>query len=890
MKYFWNGIFVLMLGFSVLSYGQNNSFEIRGTILSFTDNLPIDNATVHLETVKDSTLVTYTVSDEKGFFTLKDKVSAQKIKLFISHLGKVRYSKIIPLPAKNMNMGTVLIKEEDQLEEILIKSTAPITIKKDTLEFNTAAFKMKKDAVVEDLLKKLPGIVVEGGSIMINGKKVDKILVNGKPFFSNDLQIVTKNLSSEVIDKVQVTDTKSKLDAFVGKKAKGDKKTINLKLKKEYNQGGFGNVSVNGGTNNRYKAMGFVNYFRDKQRVGVLAGSNNVNIYDFDYRNGSSNMRQTWYSNGLAVINKIAGNYNNQIGASTDIMANYTFSKKEPISKSKYKRTTVLPKNTYTSLRNVDNVRDEDNHKFNANVDFKLTPKTMVTTRTSFNYDRGQKLNTQKEESFDANNQKINTSSTTNTTTSLSKSVNNTIEIAQKIKEKSNIRLTLKNSYTKSDKDRFHLSTVKTFGTTPRDTKRNQHTKTNNKNLRTRANLRAIIFPFDKHFSLNISYNYSYRRNDNLNTNNNFNDVTEKYDLLNKRQSQDALSKNINHTKSVALNYNKNKHRFNVGFDLNSQNITNEDALRPERNIDRQFNNIFATNAFYGYDAKSFYAEFAYDYTNTLPSIRQLQSFVDLSNPLNITVGNPDLKITRQHQFATYLGVHNRKGSMITFNAVFKKHQNQIVSKSTIDDKLIRTNTYENVSGAYEFNAGIRARKVFKINQNLKLPFGMSFSGYYDKEVSFFNGQKYNGYFRRFNFNTKLGVQYAGWLDVRLRYRISPENAQFDLSHFKEQNFISHMVVLNHMVNFTKKLQWWNEFSYYYNPNVGEEFNPTSLKWNIDLTYKLRDRLLLKITAYDLLNQMNSTGRYAYESYIEDVEHMVLRRYFLVGLTWKFKK
>ena len=889
MKYFWNGIFVLMLGFSVSSYGQNNSFEIRGTIRSFTDNLPINNATVHLETLKDSTLVTYTVSDEKGFFKLKDKVSAQKIKLFISHLGKVRYSKIIPLPTKNMNMGTVLIKEEDQLEEILIKSTAPITIKKDTLEFNTAAFKMKKDAVVEDLLKKLPGIVVKRGNITINGKKVDKILVNGKPFFSNDLQIVTKNLSSEAIDKVQVTDTKSKLDAFLGKKAKGDKKTINLKLKKEYNQGGFGNVSVNGGTNNRYKAMGFVNYFRDKQRVGVLAGSNNINIYDFNYRNGSSEMNTREGSDGLAVINKIAGNYNNQIGASTDIMANYTFSKKEPVTKSKYKRTTVLPKNTYTSFRNVDNVRDEDNHKFNANVDFKLTPRTMVITRTSFNYDRGERLNTQKEESFDANNQKINTSSTTNTTTSLSKSVNNTIEIAQKIKEKSNIRLTLKNSYTKADKDRFHLSTVKTFGTTPRDTKRDQHTKTDNKNLSTRANLRAIIFPFDKHFSVNLSYNYGYSRNDNLNTNNDFNDLTEKYDLLNKRQSQDALSKNINHTKSVVLNYNKNNHRFNVAFDLNSQNITNEDALRPERNIDRQFNNILAMKAFYGYSANGLFVDVYYLSDNTLPSIRQLQSFVDLSNPLNITVGNPDLKITRFHVFAPSISFYKRQGSSLQAGIFYKNYQDQIVFKSTIDDKFIRTNTYENVSGAYEFNLNISGSKTFKINQNLALPVRMYFGAYYDKEISFFNGQKYNGYFRRFNFDTSISVQYADWFELELTYTISPKNAQFDLSHFKEQNFTTHKIALYPWFYFTK-WEWGNTLSYLYNPNVGEGFNRHLLFWQTNLTYKLRDRLLLKITAYDLLNQNNNIGRRAYENYIEDSEQLVLRRYFLVGLTWKFKK
>ena len=209
MKYFFS-IFLLVCTLSTLA--QNKEFKITGTVQTDGDKEPLESATVYLERIKDSTLVSYTISDKDGKFTLEDKTTDESLKLYISYVGYKTYSQTIKIDKEEINIEPInLLVDDHALDEVLIKSRAPITIKTDTLEFNVKSFKTKKDANVEDLLKQLPGVEVDdAGKITVNGKDVSQILVNGKPFFGNDPTITTRNLTKDIIEKVQITDTKTK--------------------------------------------------------------------------------------------------------------------------------------------------------------------------------------------------------------------------------------------------------------------------------------------------------------------------------------------------------------------------------------------------------------------------------------------------------------------------------------------------------------------------------------------------------------------------------------------------------------------------------------------------------------------------------------------------------
>ena len=169
-------------------------------------------------------------------------------------------------------------------EVTVVSERAPVTVKSDTLEFNAASFNTRQDANLEEVMKKLPGVEVDAqGNITVNGKPVSRILVNGKEFFGNDPKIATKNLPKEIIDKIQVVDTKTKSEEFTGKAGNPDDKTINVTIKEDKNRGYFARATAGGGTDDRYELSGIANYFKDDLRVSVLASSNNINSAGFSF-------------------------------------------------------------------------------------------------------------------------------------------------------------------------------------------------------------------------------------------------------------------------------------------------------------------------------------------------------------------------------------------------------------------------------------------------------------------------------------------------------------------------------------------------------------------------------------------------------------------------------
>ena len=195
---------LLVILSATFTYSQN-SFNLKGKILDNSSNLPIESANIYITSVKDSTVLDYTITNKFGNFEFQVKNSSSPIVLKVSFVGFKEFQKRIENLNSDTDFGTIKLEEYvNKLNEVVIQADAPpIRIKKDTLEFNVSSFKTKKDASVEDLLKQLPGVEIdEEGKIKVNGKEVNKILVNGKPFFGSDPSITTKNLTKEIIEKI----------------------------------------------------------------------------------------------------------------------------------------------------------------------------------------------------------------------------------------------------------------------------------------------------------------------------------------------------------------------------------------------------------------------------------------------------------------------------------------------------------------------------------------------------------------------------------------------------------------------------------------------------------------------------------------------------------------
>ena len=203
---------------------------VKGILRDTAHNYVLRSATISVYKAADSALMNYQISNNYGEFIFKNLPVDTKLRLDVSYVGYQSFRKIFTIPAgKNeLDLKTlIIVPRENMLEDVVI-SVPPISMNGDTLEFNAAAFKLDSNAVVEDLLRKIPNITLWGdGQITVNGREVKSVLVNGKPFFGGDIKTATQNISKNALQKVQVYSTalnkSNPLDSTL---------QMNLKLKK----------------------------------------------------------------------------------------------------------------------------------------------------------------------------------------------------------------------------------------------------------------------------------------------------------------------------------------------------------------------------------------------------------------------------------------------------------------------------------------------------------------------------------------------------------------------------------------------------------------------------------------------------------------------------------
>ncbi|WP_369048175.1 outer membrane beta-barrel protein [Tenacibaculum sp. UWU-22] len=887
-----------VLLFTNFIFSQSYPFKITGKIISDSEKQPIESATIHIERVKDSSVVSYTISNEKGNFSLEGKSFFKDLKLFVSFVGMADYSKPITLGEKSVfNLNEIHLKENNVLNEVVIKSRAPITIKKDTLEFNVKSFKTKKEASVEDLLKKLPGVEVDkDGNITINGKPVNKVLVNGKPFFGDDPTITTKNLPKEIIEKIQVTDTKTKSEAFTGEKGDVNNKTINLTIKKENNKGWFGRVSAGVGTDKHYEGATMINRFDNDQRITVLASANNINSPGFSFGEiekmfgGSRGVSFNSSDQGI-VKSKTAGvTYADKYGKGFDVNGNYFFSGSNTTNASKSNREYNLPNKKYFTTSTSKSDSNNDNNQINADFDIEIDSTLLINVRPSFTFNKRERVNDNNQESFNENKELTNSYNSSSRTKSEANNFRNRLYITKKLNSKGAfIKASITNQFNTSNADGFNKSTIEIFGDNPSEEIRDQKSFTDNNstNFYTRIMYRYPLIS-GKMF-LDTKYSYNSQKQKNKKNTYDFNKTTQQYDGFNTDLSSDFTYNNINKIPSLELSYRTKKTRIGLESALINRTLENNDKLRPESSLKKEYNNLGLDADFrYQFDSKaSVYFDYSLD--NSVPSINQLQPFTDVTNPSNIKTGNPDLKPTQQHHLYANFNKYNwQAGSGFWFYISSSLYNNQIVSKTTIGDDLVRKNTYENIDGGYSYRGGGGYGKKVKLDSIANITFRLGARANTNKDFNILNDVKEGT--KTTSLSPDIGITFD-WNNLAFletRYRVSFSKTKYDVNANQNKDFTRHSLSIRTRTTFPKKLEWRNDIQYTFNPNI-IGFNKSSWFWNASFTYSLfKDRGIVSLKAYDLLNQNTNAQRRATSTYIEDSESTVLQQYFMLGFSWKF--
>src|ERR1700744_5311739 len=231
--------------------------SLKGKLIDSVTKKPLTLASVTVFRQADTVMMVYRLSDPDGNFRLNSIPLNTPCYLLVSFIGyEVIRKPILLKDNTSVDLGTLrMTPGAKAMEEAIVTAERPpIRVYKDTIEFNAASFKTLPDALVEDLLRKLPGVDVDkAGNIRVNGKPVNRILVDGRYFFGDDPRMATRNLPANVVDKVQITDDKEQIDRSTDGDMTRIGKVINLTLKKSVKKGWFGKVYAGGGTDERYQ-------------------------------------------------------------------------------------------------------------------------------------------------------------------------------------------------------------------------------------------------------------------------------------------------------------------------------------------------------------------------------------------------------------------------------------------------------------------------------------------------------------------------------------------------------------------------------------------------------------------------------------------------------------
>ncbi|WP_298902489.1 outer membrane beta-barrel protein [uncultured Psychroserpens sp.] len=902
--------FIALLTVS-LAFSQSKSFKISGNIVANDNKSPLESATIYLERVKDSSLVTYTISDKSGNFVLENETYDDKLNLFIDYVGYQTYFKQISIDKEEIDLKTIALKISNALDEVVIKSRAPITIKKDTLEFNVKSFKTKKDANVEDLLKKLPGVEVdENGKITVNGKDVSKILVNGKPFFGDDPTITTRNLTKDIIEKVQITDTKTKSEAFSGEEGDKENKTINLTIKEENNKGVFGRLAAGAGTDERYELAGMVNLFDNDRRVSILAGGNNTNSPGFSFgeiqkmfgnansmsisSNGSFaiNGRSFGGGQGITTSQNVGANYADVLSEKVEVTADYFYSGSDSENETLTQRENILPDSRFFSDSRSRSINDGQNHSANLGFDIEVDSTFLITVNPSFRWSTSKTSFSQDEETRDENNDLTNQSTTGSFVDGNAQSFGAEFDLTKRFgNDGAFLKFEFDNDINKNESDDFLTSETNFFNTTDDDIIRDQFTdsETENRTLRLSSTYRLPIKA--KELFLDFKYTFRDEKRTNLRSTFDRDMTTNLYDDFNLDLSSDFEYFNQENTPSVKLTLRKEKWSTSITSSYVFRTLENRDFLRPELSLKRNFQAVELRGNFnYRFSPKSSMYT-GYSLNNSPPSLSQLQPFQNVSNPLNTITGNPNLEPTNRHRL--YMGYNafdfQKKTGVYSYASV-NFSRNQVVSRTIVDpETLKRTTTYANVNGNYNVFGNVNYSKTFKADSLKTIKYDIGLSASFNRNINFNNEVQYESNVSSLTPSIGLRFNWKEVLEFRPRYRMSFTKNTYDIETFEDVDFLRHDVDLNFTTYLPKQFEWTNTVDFAYNPNVAPGFQKSAWFWNSTLAYSfMKDKAVMTLKVYDLLNQNTNARRRATQNYIEDRQSTVLQQYFMLSFSWKF--
>ena len=899
-------LMLLMILFSPMAFAQQSGVNVTGSVVEQGSDTPIEQATVRLLNVKDSAMVRGVVSARNGSFTLKN-VKKGSYLLHITFIGYDPLYQPLQITGKKnpVNVGKLELSDGAiELGEAVVIGKAPeVTVRNDTVEYNADSYKVTEGSVLEDLLKKMPGVEVDSeGKITVNGKEVKKVMVDGKEFFSDDPKVASKNLPAKMIDKLQVLDKKSDMAQMTGFDDGEEETVINLTVKPGMKQGWFGNAYGGYGSKDRYEGNAMVNRFVNNDQITFMGGTNNTNNMGF------SDLASTMFSGmgggggrrgGFGAGSGITSSGNAGLNFSKEFKpdkltlgGNTRYSHSDNDARSKSDRQNILPgdSSSYDNSEAMSRTKSD-----NFGVDFRLEWKpdtmTQLIFRPSFSLSHSMNDNFSDATTLDNERDTVNTNKSSNYSESNGYNLNASIDFSRKLNNKGRVfSATLSGGNSDSYSDGMNRSDIVYFNQT--DALKNsiidQRSRYDNKGFNYRAYV-SWVEPIGHNNFIQATYSISQRKQEALK--NVYNqDADGIYNVLDSAYNQSYRNNFISQRASLSFKSQRAKFNYTIGLNLDpsyssSENFVGDTTLSK---ITRKVVNLSPMAQFnYMFDKRT-NLRIMYNGRTSQPSMTQLQPVADISDPTNITIGNPDLNprytnnvFIRFQQFTP----EKQRAFMIMANGSYII--NDIVSYTSYNQGTgVKTTTYKNVNGNYSGNVRMMLNtplknKKFSINSMTMASFANS-NGYINEEK---------------NTNRNLILSERGGIDFRSSYLDLGVNGNIrynatsnSLQKENNQNTFNYGAGGYTTIYLPLNFKIESDVNWSTNSGYGDGFKQNEVLWNASASksFLKNNQGTLRFKIYDILQQRSNISRSVTASYIQDSEYNTLGSYFMVHFIYRF--
>ena len=892
---------LLFLSFFLVANAQND-IVIKGTVYDINTQVPLELATVYFSNAKDSTVIEYANTDKNGVFKIATKKYDKPVFLKVNYMGYQPYTEEQSSLLESKDFGKLyLMQNTKELNEVVIKSEAPpIRVKKDTLEFNAASFKLRPDANLEVLLKQLPGFEVDSeGKITVNGKEVNQFLVNGKAFFDKDGAIALKNLPADIINKVQVSDYKTKKEELSKQESTSDYSSINLTIDEKKNKGYFGKFLAGYGTDDRYESSLILNFFKDKQKISILASANNINSTGFTQdevfdsmgggRNASGNARASGTGRGITESSMVGLNYNDEWSKNFEASGSYKFENSVNKNESKSNQANFLPTSTFFTESNSKARSENTGNNANFELEYKINPNTRLVFTPAISQSRANSLSESSSFSKDEEEVSLNESNSKSYRESTATSFANSINFNKSFEKRArNLSFVFSNNNTANDSDGINVSKTVFYQGSKPDDERNQNSKGDNSYDSYSADI-EFTEPITDSLRVRIGADFDWQNSINDAKTYDFDIASQSYSDLNDLQTNYTTSSRNSITPKVGLSFEKNDFTFNLNSSTSIVDFDNHSLyLGKTTDLNQKYVLPFGRAQIrYKLDRSKFFT-LRYDYSNTLPSSTQLMPVGNLSNPLNTIIGNPNLNPTEKNSVnLNYRNFDMRTRSGYTFYMRGDFFNSEIVSTSVYDSSGKRTTTYKNISGTYNTSIGGNWNQTIKREAHV-LRYGASINANYSFDKGFTNTVLYSS--KRVGVTPRVyfSYDYGELLTIAPSYGLSYNESRYTNSSLKASSNVVHRINLQTTNYWPKNWTFGNDFGYTYNSNISNGFKKDFYLWNTSLSYGFFDKkMTLRVKVYDVLNQNQSATRTISPTTIRDEENTVLKRYAMFSLAYK---